>query len=532
METNELASPHGDPALRRVGVVLRRWMPWILAASLVAGLLGFLFLGGTDRYRSEGVVELTDDVAVGISSTGTRRGDARVEIEAQRRLLTSADVLPIVAAQVDSGEVVSIDTESPDDSPVIVVGVEASTEQAASDGVAATLDWYIGERERLAREDLQEEIGTLEEQRLEQQGIVDQIVDELEAARVTGTADDVSVLENRAAAALERLTDFDVAIQEREFFLRTLDGRARIVESAGEVTSASTSSAARGVQLFLLVLFLGTGIVVVVSRIRGRLLLLDEVRTVAGSRTPVLATVPRFSRNVRRVSPTIVVGRAGAEREAESFRYARSAIEVASGSARPVTVLLTSAGANEGKTVTACNLAAAAAAGGRKTTLIDGDLLNPSVGATFGEPNRTSGLRPLLEDPSQLSDMPLLRPSENLTVVAVPRSSNAAAARAEVSVEGVEAALAAASQGQDLVIVDAPPVLAVSDSMVLARAVDVVVLVVRMGTTSRRDLDTALTQLRQGGVNLAGVVATHATDRRESYYGYGYDYRGTAEANS
>ena len=326
METNELASPHGDPALRRVGVVLRRWMPWILAASLVAGLLGFLFLGGTDRYRSEGVVELTDDVAVGISSTGTRRGDARVEIEAQRRLLTSADVLPIVAAQVDSGEVVSIDTESPDDSPVIVVGVEASTEQAASDGVAATLDWYIGERERLAREDLQEEIGTLEEQRLEQQGIVDQIVDELEAARVTGTADDVSVLENRAAAALERLTDFDVAIQEREFFLRTLDGRARIVESAGEVTSASTSSAARGVQLFLLVLFLGTGIVVVVSRIRGRLLLLDEVRTVAGSRTPVLATVPRFSRNVRRVSPTIVVGRAGGAVAARRRRLARVAV--------------------------------------------------------------------------------------------------------------------------------------------------------------------------------------------------------------
>ena len=80
------------------------------------------------------------------------------------------------------------------------------------------------------------------------------------------------------------------------------------------------------------------------------------------------------------------------------------------------------------------------------------------------------------------------------------------------------------AQVWDTVVVDCPPVLAVSDAMVLARAADATVIIVRMGKTTKRDLDKALTQLEQNEVNIAGLVVTHARDNAESYYGYGYGY--------
>ena len=53
-------------------------------------------------------------------------------------------------------------------------------------------------------------------------------------------------------------------------------------------------------------------------------------------------------------------------------------------------------------------------------------------------------------------------------------------------------------------------------------------MVVRMGKTTRRDLEKSLRQLDQSNVKLAGMVITHSTDKSESYYGYGYAY-GNAE---
>ena len=68
--------------------------------------------------------------------------------------------------------------------------------------------------------------------------------------------------------------------------------------------------------------------------------------------------------------------------------------------------------------------------------------------------------------------------------------------------------------------------LAVSDALSLARAGDLTVLVVKLGATRRRDVETAVTQLRQGDVNLAGVVVTHVRQSDDAYYGGGYNYGG------
>ena len=75
----------------------------------------------------------------------------------------------------------------------------------------------------------------------------------------------------------------------------------------------------------------------------------------------------------------------------------------------------------------------------------------------------------------------------------------------------------------DLVVVDTPPVLPVTDAMILARHVDGVVLVGRCGSTRRGDLQHAVAQLARGDTNVIGVVLNDV-DSRSSRYGYAGEY--------
>ncbi len=516
-----------DPALRRIAVVLRRNMWWIAVVALAAGAIGYTATSaGVANYRSESVVELTDAVAVGISSTGQKRGDARVEIEAQRRLLESSAVLQALRDELGHDGPLVVSTSSPEQTPVIVVGVEAETPELAEQGADAIVGIYVAQRIQAEVDRLEGELEPLRSQRVEQRELVQSIIDELNRVRGTAPVDEVSVLENRAASALGRLDEYDVAIQEREFFQQTVEGRVRVIEEASAALDTASSPVTRAVQFALLAFFATMGLVIGFSRLRGRLLLLDEVRAVAGRDVPILATVPRFAAKFRKGPPSLVVGQPAAAREAEAFRYARSAIEVAAEGMSPLSVLITSSSSNEGKTVTSSNLALASARSGRSTALLDGDLLNSSVEKLFVAAGLTNAFRPLLAgdiDPHTQAWHHVGDAGPGLDVMLAPQHGDDDD-RQELSVESVSPVLRALKKGWDVVIVDGPPVLAVSDAMILARAADITVLIVRIGTTSRRDLETAITQLRQGEVSLGGIIVTQTRERSQSYYGSGYGY--------
>jgi len=525
---SEITSSSGDPALRRLALVLRRSALGLLCFTvLVAAAVYGLAAGRASTYRSESIIELTDAVAVGITSTGQRRGDARVEIEAQRRVLESRTVLDLLRARTGVGDdIVSVSTSNPEDTPVIVVAVAATTPESAVVAADEVIDIYVEQRLQSEIDRLESELGPLRDQRIEQQELVQSIVDELAVARVTGTADEISVLENRGASALSRLNEYDIAVQEREFFQETVEGRVRVVESARSAVDTATSAATQAIQFGLLALLLGVGGVVVTSRVRGRLLLLDEVRAVAGTGVPILATVPRFGAKHRRGAASLVVASTTAPREAESFRYTRSAIEVAASGLSPLSVLITSSKANEGKTVTSSNLALASALAARSTALLDGDLLNSSVQGLFDTGDRTNAFRGLLSgeiDPKTQSWHQVGEGPNPLDVLVAAKNEEVTQ-RVELSVDTVAPVLRNLKKLWDVVVVDGPPILAVSDAMILARSVDMTVLIVRIGRTTRRDLETAITQLRQGGVAVGGIIVTQTRERGESYYGHDYDY--------
>ena len=372
---------------RRAVRSIKRFAPYTIGAALLAGLVVF-FTQQVDSptFTSEGAVELTDDVASGINASRSRR-DAQVEIQARIVGLESDAFVALVRSGAEIGdrsaEVLAVRASNAEDTAVILIEVEATTSPGAQLGVDAAIASFVVQRTVQVTESLDRELAPLRAQRVEQIEAIDTLRVELEEKIGIASTTEISILESRTAAALSRLAEYDRAIQEREFLIDSSTGELRVIRTATSPSLSSPNELSRPIQVsafVLVVLLIGS---VTVDRLRGTLQLLDEIRSAGGPDIPVLATVPKFRSSLRKGSSALVVGRRNTRREAEAFRYLRTAVEVATEGATPLVIAFTSAGPNEGKTVTSSNFALATARAERTTALLDGDLLNSSTGELF-----------------------------------------------------------------------------------------------------------------------------------------------------
>lgn len=497
-----------------------------MAVACVFAVAAWFLSDGSTSFESTGAVELTDKTASGIAVRSTR-GDALLEIEAQLLRIRSEDFRATVDSDLgaSAGQLLGLSAENTEDTPVIMIDASATSGATAELAVDVAIAAFSTARQADFATALSSEIDSLTQQRAEQIASIDRLAAELAEGRGTLAQDQISILESRTASALDRLADYDVAIQERQFLANTASGQLSVISgsaTAREVRSSPLPSAVQGAAVGFLITLVSA---IALGRFRGRLLLLDEVRSVAGPDVPILATVPKFRPRHSKGSEALVVGRRNTRREAEAFRYLRTAVEVATDARLPLSIAFISANPNEGKTVTAANFSLAVARAERSVALLDGDLLNPSAGRIFGADgvNAFSALLGGEIDPTSHSWYRVPTSGAPLDVLV---SSNASVGdtRHELPTPAVEAMLGKLSQNWDVVVVDCPPVLAVSDAMVLARSADIAVLMVRLGKTTKSQLDKAITQLEQNQVNVAGIVVTHSADKNESYYGYGYGY--------
>jgi non-specific protein-tyrosine kinase len=202
----------------------------------------------------------------------------------------------------------------------------------------------------------------------------------------------------------------------------------------------------------------------------------------------------------------------------EAYRTLRTNLDFAGLDSALKTVLITSAGVDEGKSTTLANLAVVSAQAGRKVVLMDADLRRPVLHKIFGLDNDT-GLTTVMMDDAALASPPL-QPSgiEGLLVLpSGPLPPNPADLMGSRRLEEVVTALA---HQADQVFLDTPPVVAVTDAAVLATKVDGVLLVISAGKTRREHARTAVQRLRQVNARLVGIVLTNAPReaRFEGYY--------------
>ncbi len=226
---------------------------------------------------------------------------------------------------------------------------------------------------------------------------------------------------------------------------------------------------------------------------------------------------------------------------AERCRVLRTAVTFALSAerGRPSTLMVTSPTSGEGKSSIALNLAISFCQVGKKVVLVDADMRRPRLHQVFDVPvgREAFGLSGVL-DGSQSLDEALLRGladmPETMSVLPCGQLPDDPAERLEGP--AFRALLGQLRERFDLIIFDSPPVLPVTDPLIIAREVDGVIAVARCSVTHRGELVAALGELRRSETNILGAVL-NVVDPREDSRGYSassyyYEYRARPEASS
>jgi capsular exopolysaccharide synthesis family protein len=200
----------------------------------------------------------------------------------------------------------------------------------------------------------------------------------------------------------------------------------------------------------------------------------------------------------------------------EAVRSLRTALMLSRIDAPPKTVLITSALSGEGKTTTALSLACLAGAANQRCIIVDCDLRNPNLQNLMHCPGEY-GLTHYLTGQAAVEDVVELDETTGIHVIA-------AGARAPDPAEllgsnHMRQLLRLLHEEFDLVVLDSPPLLAVSDTLVLVRHVEKTVIAVRWERTRRESLTAAVKQLLEAGADLAGVVLTQVDAKKQARYG-------------
>lgn len=182
------------------------------------------------------------------------------------------------------------------------------------------------------------------------------------------------------------------------------------------------------------------------------------------------------------------------------------------------TILITSALPNEGKTTTAVCLARMQALAGHKVIMIDADYRRPNIAKVIGIDSRP-GLVELLAGNATLEEV--IKKDDASGAHVITTGAPAPNPPDLLASDHMRKLLDTLSQTYDLVVLDSPPVMAVSDARVLSTEVDATVFAVRWADTRREIASLALKQLALAGGRIVGVVLTMVDAKKHARYGYG-----------
>jgi len=224
------------------------------------------------------------------------------------------------------------------------------------------------------------------------------------------------------------------------------------------------------------------------------------------------------------VDPSLVSALRPKSIEAESYRGVRAQLMVATQNRSHQVIQVTSPNPGDGKSTLAANLAVSLAQTGKKVILLDCDFRKPRVHKIFNLNKPEVGLASVTNGECELNDAIRYNVVDNLDLLPCgPRPANPAELLTGLNFQDVLTKLKA---HYDYVIIDTPPLLAVSDPRVVAQRVDGVLLVFKITKRARPTAERAREQLADMGANLLGVIVNGAGSGTGEY-GYGYNYKYT-----
>jgi len=242
----------------------------------------------------------------------------------------------------------------------------------------------------------------------------------------------------------------------------------------------------------------------------------DEVERFTG--LPLMGVIPMVGSS--KSSPIEQATRDPRSSLAEAYRSVRTALQFSTAKGAPRTIVLTSCTKNEGKTTSAIALAVALSQMGKRVLLVDGDMRNPSLHRAF-RTDHTVGLSNILSSDTDPITVTRKTDFRNLYLITGgPLPPNPAEL---LSGPGLARMLSPASSNFDHIVIDAPPILGIADSIIICNHVDATLFVIESSKTRKTGIRNAIRRLRQSGTVPLGAVLTKL-GAEMSMYGYETDF--------
>ncbi|MEW5315063.1 MAG: hypothetical protein WDW38_006515 [Sanguina aurantia] len=215
---------------------------------------------------------------------------------------------------------------------------------------------------------------------------------------------------------------------------------------------------------------------------------------------------------------------APAELAVEALRSLRSSLHFAGLEAQNNVLMISGASPNAGKTFISTNLAAVMANAGQRVLLIDGDLRRGDLHRTMGD-KHNNGLSELLSGKIDLETARRHSSVENLDFI--PRGRVPPNPSELLTHPNFGAFVERMAAAYDHVIIDTPPILAVTDAAVIGRHAGISLLVARFGVNQLREISLAMKRFEQNGIPLKGAIFNAVEKRASGYSSYGYTSYGS-----
>lgn len=334
---------------------------------------------------------------------------------------------------------------------------------------------------------------------------------EQELARLVRRVESAQMLEQQLTARAEQLRILRAGTVSN---IRVLD-RAEVATLDGPDRRRPILIAA------LLGLTLGVGLVLLRNSLRRGI---EDTREIEAMGIPLFATISKSQVSAQKTARSREYGLAlfaPTDPTVEALRGLRTGLKFALASSHSKTMMITSCAPGDGKSFIALNLAILYGQVGAKVLLVDADMRRGFIRRYFGIDSKQTGLSDLLSGSAENC----IRRFEDahLDVVFSGRFPPNPAELLESNLFGEF--IENAEQHYDLVIIDAPPTLLVSDPAIIGQKVGISMLVVSHLETTTADIEAAQRSLNSAGVKLSGVILNQYDESKSRYGRYGARYR-------
>ncbi|MEA2931753.1 MAG: tyrosine-protein kinase [Actinomycetota bacterium] len=497
------ASGADRPVSRYLHGIWRRRVAILLAVLVIVGFSMVISSSRPTVYRATAEVLVQNSaVELALDPSGAPAADPKRTVQTEIRILASPAVRE--AVRVALGEAPAVVGEPAGEADVISIRAEAGSGERAATIANAYADAYVAVRHQqledaaaAATAEIQKRVGDLQAQ--------------IDAVPATQPASRDPLVQQQTALR-QQLDRIQVLRAVRS-------GASQVVTSAAQPTSPVSPRPGRaGLLAGIVGLVLAVSVAALLEKMDDSLRSKDQLERVAG--VPVVGSIPTVGGVVSVNRPTVVSLATPRSPASEAYRTLRTALQFLPQDG--VTMIqVTSPTSGDGKTTTLANLGVALARAGQQVVLVCCDLRRPKLHEFFGMTNDVGFTSVLLGKVPLSAALQQVPDQERLYVLASgplpPNPSELLSSRRAREVLGtlrVEA---------EVVLVDSPPVLPVSDAMIIAGLVDVTLLVCAADRTSTGDVTRAVEQLRQVHAPLVGAILNGAGP--ESAFGgkYGYD---------